>query len=157
MKLELWAIGKSSQHYLDEGINHYFKKIKHYIPFDYVEIPEPRASKSMDKTRSLQAQAELLLSKIAPEDYLVLLDEKGKTFNSVDFANYLNRFLISSYKRVIFLIGGAYGFHEKIYQQAREKISFSQMTLNHDMVRLFALEQIYRGCSILKNEPYHNN
>jgi len=157
MKLEVWAIGKSSQRYLEEGVRYYQNKLKHYIPFEYVVIPESKQGRTMDKNKSLQLQAELILSKISNEDYIVLLDEKGKSYTSLDFANYLNRFLISTYKRVVFVIGGAYGFHESIYNVAREKLSLSAMTLNHDMVRLFILEQIYRGCSILKNEPYHNN
>jgi len=157
MKLEVWAIGKSSHNYLEEGVNYYQQKIKHYLPFEFMVLPETKQIKSADKNKSLQLQADLILSRLSPDDYVVLLDEKGRSFTSVAFSAYLNRFLISSYKRVIFLIGGAYGFHEKIYGLAKEKLSLSTMTLNHDMVRLFILEQIYRGCSILKNEPYHNH
>lgn len=157
MKLEVWAIGKSSHLFVEDGVSFYKNKIKHYLPFEYLVLPEPKQAKSADKQRSLQLQAEMILSKLSGEDYLILLDERGKTFSSVDFAQYLNRFLVSSYKKVIFLIGGAYGFHEKIYALGKEKLSLSAMTLNHDMVRLFILEQIYRGCSILKNEPYHNH
>jgi 23S rRNA (pseudouridine1915-N3)-methyltransferase len=157
MKIEVWAIGKSSHSYIEAGVNYYNTKIKHYLPFEFVVLPEPKQAKSADKLKSLQLQADLILSRVSPDDYMVLLDEKGRTFTSVGFSTYLNRFLISSSKRVIFLIGGAYGFHEKVYALAKEKLSLSTMTLNHDMVRLFILEQIYRGCSILKNEPYHNN
>ena len=156
MKLEVWAIGKTSEAYLSSGIQAYQLKISHFIPFGYHELPESRLQKSAEKGKALKNQADLLISRLAPEDHVVLLDEKGKQMNSVQFASYLNGFLISSYKRVVFLTGGAYGFHDTVYKKYPEKLSLSNLTFPHDMVRLFLLEQIYRGCSILKNQPYHH-
>ena len=157
MKLEVWCIGKNSQKYLDEGINHYLLKIKHYIPFDYLELNESKTNRSSDKEKSLQLQAELILKKIQPEDVLILLDEHGEKYTSREFSRLLNKLMISSTKRVIFLIGGAFGFHHSLLKRSKDKISLSKMTFSHDMVRLFVLEQIYRGFTILKNEPYHND
>lgn len=157
MKLEVWCIGKNSQKYLDVGIEHYYKKLKHYFPFEYLEINESKAHRSSEKVKSLQLQSDLILKKLTPEDHLILLDEKGKTYASKEFALLINRLMISSYKRVIFLIGGAFGFHASIYLRAQGKISLSDLTFSHDMVRLFLLEQIYRAGTILKNEPYHND
>lgn len=156
MKLAVWAIGKTSEAYLSAGILAYRQKISHYIPFDYQELPESRQQKSAEKGKALKNQAELLISRLAPEDHVVLLDDKGKQMNSIQFAGYLNGFLISSYKRVVFLTGGAYGFHDSVYKKYPEKLSLSSLTFPHDLVRLILLEQIYRGCSILKNQPYHH-
>jgi 23S rRNA (pseudouridine1915-N3)-methyltransferase len=157
MKLEVWCVGECTQKYLVEGIEVYRNKLKHYFPFVYTEIKEPGSHRSQDKEKSLQFQANLILKKINPEDYLILLDEKGKKYSSRDFAQFLNKFLISGHKRIILLIGGAFGFHTSVVARAKEKISLSDMTFSHDMVRLFLLEQLYRAGTILKNEPYHND
>ena len=156
MKLEVWAIGKTSEAYLSEGIRAYQQKISHFIPFGYQELQESRQQRSADRSKTMKNQADLVHSRLTPEDHVVLLDEKGKQLNSVQFARYLNGFLISSHKRVVFLTGGAYGFHESVHNKYPEKLSLSSLTFPHDMVRLFLLEQIYSGCTILKNQPYHH-
>ena len=157
MKLEVWCIGEASQHYVTEGIAIYRNKLKHYFPFEYYEIKEPRSSRSSDRKKSLQVQADLILKKLHAEDHLILLDEKGKQFTSREFAVFINKQLISNHKRTVLLIGGAFGFHSTLITQAKEKISLSAMTFSHDMIRLFLLEQMYRAGTILKNEPYHND
>lgn len=157
MKFEIWAIGKCAHTYLQNGLDLYCKKLKHYIPIEYVEWPEPKAARTADKEKSLSLQADFIVSKLAAEDYLILMDEQGAVFTSRQFAAQINKWMIQSSKRIIFLIGGAFGFHPKIYALAKAKISLSHMTFSHDMVRLILLEQVYRACTILKNEPYHHD
>ncbi len=157
MKLEVWCIGKTSQQYIEAGLLIYKQKLKHYLQFELNELAESKTKRSADREKAMMLQAELVFKKLAPEDYLILLDEHGKKLNSRGFAQYLNKLMISSHKRVILLIGGAFGFHASLVQRSKDTISLSDMTFSHDMVRLFLLEQIYRGCTILKNEPYHND
>lgn len=157
MKFEIWAIGKCAHSYLQNGIELYCKKLKHYIPVEYVEWPESKAARTADKEKSLKLQADYILSKITSEDYLILLDEQGAPFTSKQFASQINKWMLQSSKRIIFLIGGAFGFHPSIYDRSKAKISLSNMTFSHDMVRLILLEQVYRACTILKNEPYHHD
>lgn len=156
MKTELWVIGKTSHDYLKEGIKIYTKRIDRYIPFNMVVIPDVKnASKLAVKELKIK-EGEVILKKLNKGDFLIILDDKGKIRSSVQFATYMEKQLNQSYKRLIFLIGGAYGFSDAVYQKADTKFSLSAMTFSHQMVRLIFVEQLYRAISILNNEPYHH-
>lgn len=155
MKVELWAIGKTSEKYLEAGIEIFEKRLKNYLPFSWTILPDVKL-KTTDGTKLKQEEGKMLLAKIAPDDYLVLLDERGQALSSVELSRWLERRLASSQRRLIFLIGGAFGFSPDVYARANEQLTLSKMTFSHQMVRLFFLEQLYRAMTILKNEPYHN-
>ncbi|TXB62696.1 23S rRNA (pseudouridine(1915)-N(3))-methyltransferase RlmH [Phaeodactylibacter luteus] len=156
MKVELWAIGKTSERYLEEGIGIFEKRLKHYLRFEQAILPDIRKGGKMSPTQLKAKEAEMVLQKLENTDFLVLLDERGKTYTSEAFAEFLNHKLQLSYRRIVFLIGGAFGFDDALYQRANTKWSLSALTFSHQMIRLFAIEQIYRGMTILNNEPYHN-
>ena len=156
MKIEVWTIGKCAHYYLNSGIEQYCSKLKHYTSFGYTEFTEPKSMRTADKSHSIKLQSDLMPSKLLPGDHLILLDDKGKEFTSIGFSVFLNKIMINSNKRAVFLIGGAFGFDESLYTRANEKISLSKLTFSHDMVRLILLEQLYRGFTILRNEPYHH-
>lgn len=156
MKVEFWVIGKTSFPYLDEGNEIYLKRIKHYVPFQMTTIPDIKNRKSLSEAQIKTKEGEIILSKVSSGDFLILMDERGKQRTSVQFADYLESTLQQSYKRIIFLIGGAYGFSDVVYQRSNTKMSLSNMTFSHQMVRLIFLEQFYRALSIMNNEPYHH-
>ena len=155
MKVELWAIGKTSEKYLETGVEIFEKRLKNYLPFTFTVLPDVKL-KTTDGAKLKQEEGKMLLSKLAPDDYLVLLDERGQEFTSVELSRWLERRLAASNRRLIFLIGGAFGFSPDVYARANEQLALSQLTFSHQMVRLFFLEQLYRAMTILKNEPYHN-
>ena len=156
MKIKLLAIGKTDDKHLESLILIYQNRLQHYIPFEMEIIPDLKNRKHLSKLEQKQKEGELILSKISNTDQLVLLDEKGKEFRSVEFANYLQKKMNSGIKQLVFVIGGPYGFSQDVYQKATGKLSFSKMTFSHQMIRLFVVEQIYRGFTILRNEPYHH-
>lgn len=156
MKIELWMVGKTSFPYLKEGIEIYQKRLKHYLPFAIEVIPDLKNTKNLNETQVKNKEAELILKKLAPQDFLILLDENGKQYDSIAFAKLIESKRSLSHKKIVFLIGGAYGFSDTVYQRSNAKISLSKMTFSHQMVRLFVVEQIYRAMTILKNEPYHH-
>jgi len=156
MQIQLLAIGKTDKKALQELIDIYQKRLSHYIKFTFTVVPDIKNTKKLDEAQQKVKEGELLLSKIKSSDTVILLDEKGQSFNSVGFANYLQKHMNSGIKTLIFVIGGPYGFSDDIYQRANGKISLSKMTFSHQMVRLFVTEQIYRGFTILRNEPYHH-
>ncbi len=156
MKIELWQIGKTSQDYIEEGVAVYNGRLKHYLPFALQTIPALKKTKNLSKDQIKQKEGEEILKKLKSDDYLILLDERGKELTSKDFATYMERLLLLSRHKAVFLIGGAYGFSPKIYERANAKIALSKMTFSHQMVRLFFIEQLYRAMTILKNEPYHH-
>ncbi len=156
MKIECSWIGKTQEPYLEEGIRIYEKRLKHYLPFELVLIPELRGGGKLPAEETKRLEGERLLARLKPEDYLILLDEKGQSFSSSRFATWLDQRMQTTYKRLVFQIGGAYGFSEAVYNRANAKLSLSDMTFSHQMVRLFFLEQLYRAMTILRNEPYHN-
>lgn len=151
------AIGKTSTDYLAEGISHYVRRIQHYVPFELKIIPDARLSKNVDAERQKQIEGESLLKEITSSDRVVLLDEKGTEMTSRDFSRYLDKKMVTLQGRLIFIIGGPYGFSKEMYSRADEKISLSKMTFSHEMVRLFFTEQIYRAMTILRGEPYHHD
>lgn len=156
MKISLIVIGKTDDAYLVEGINKYVSRLKHYINFQMHTIPELKNNKSLNEAQQKSKEAELVLKQLNRSDYLVLLDEKGKKFSSVQFAQYLNKQMVGSVQHLVFLIGGPYGFDQSIYERSNGSLSLSDMTFSHQMVRLFFVEQVYRAFTILHNEPYHH-
>lgn len=156
MKVECWVIGKTDEAYLRNGEEKYLARIKHYLPFQWVVLPAPRKSGKLPPELLRRAEGDSVLRALNAGDTLVILDERGKQYSSEHFALYLDKQLHGGGRRLIFLIGGAFGFSDEVYERANGKLSLSSMTFSHQMVRLFFLEQLYRGLSILRNEPYHN-
>ena len=156
MKTKLLSIGKTEENYLKEGIELYIKKIGHYFPFEYEELPALKQTKNLTVSEQKKREGEMLLKKIAASDTLILLDESGKQYSSVEFSDFLQQKMLQNHKQIVFVIGGAYGFSQEVYQRKNHALSLSSMTFSHQMVRLIFLEQLYRSASILKNEPYHH-
>lgn len=150
-------IGKTSFPYLTEGMQIYEKRLQHYLPFQTQVFPDVKNAKSLKPKQIKHMEGVSVLKKLKKEDWFILLDEKGKHFSSREFAAFIEQKRQLSQKRMVFLIGGAYGFSPEIYERANGKISLSKMTFSHQMIRLFAVEQIYRAMTILKGEPYHND
>jgi len=157
MKITLLTIGKTQEKYLREGIDIYLNRLKHYITFRVLEIPELKNTKSLSQEQQKDREAELILKHIQSTDYLVLLDENGKEFTSRGFSVYLNKKMISGLQHLVFIVGGPYGFSAEIYERSNESLSLSKMTLSHQMIRIFFAEQLYRALTILKGEPYHHD
>ena len=156
MKITLLTIGKTEDNYLIEGIDIYVKRLKHYIPFRIIEIPELKNTKNLSKEQQKSREAELIFKNIQSTDYVILLDENGMEFSSKDFSVYLNKKMVGGQQHLVFIIGGPYGFSDEVYSRGNHNMSLSQMTFSHQMVRLFFIEQLYRGFTILRNEPYHH-
>lgn len=156
MKLQFVVLGKTLDKHLDALIQEYAGRVKHYLPFEMEVIPELKNTKSLSFEQQKQREAELLQKTFREGDYVVLLDENGREFTSVEFANYLQQKQSVAARRLVFVVGGPYGFAPEIYALAKEKISLSRMTFSHQMVRLFFVEQLYRGLTILRGEPYHH-
>jgi len=156
MQIKLLAIGKTDNSQLQSLIDDYTKRLSYYIKFEFEIIPDLKKVKHLSKTQQKQKEGELILSKLNVSDVLILLDENGKQMDSVGFSNYLQKHMNSGIKQLVFIIGGPYGFSEEVYQKAQGKLSLSKMTFSHQMVRLFFIEQLYRGFTILRNEPYHH-
>jgi len=156
MKIKLLTIGKTDNAALAQLIKTYEARLKHYIQFSIVIIPDLKNTKNFSEEIQKEKEGDLILSKISTTDRMVLLDENGTSFDSIEFSKFLQKQMNSGIKQLVFVIGGPYGFSEKIYKKSQGKISLSKMTFSHQMVRLFAIEQIYRGFTILKNEPYHH-
>jgi 23S rRNA (pseudouridine1915-N3)-methyltransferase len=157
MNIKLIAIGKTDNKNLQALIDEYTKRLGFYIKFDLDVIPDIKNVKNLSESEQKVKEGQLILSKLTPTDQLILLDENGKEFNSVGFSDFLQKKMNSGIKTLVFVIGGPYGFSEEVYQKAQGKVALSQMTFSHQMVRLFVIEQIYRGFTILNNEPYHHN
>ena len=156
MKILLLVIGKTDEDYLITGIKKYVGRIGHYASFEMKEIPDIRNRKSLSEDQQKKAESFLLLSQLQPGDQVVLLDEKGKTYSSVGFSAQLEKLMASGAKRLVFVIGGPYGFAQEIYDKANDLLSLSPMTFSHQMVRLVFVEQLYRAFTILKGERYHH-
>lgn len=157
MKITFLVIGKTDEVYLREGIEKYLKRLKHYISFQYLEIPDLKNTKHLNEAEQKSKEAELILKLLKPNDELVLLDEKGDQFSSEEFSVYLHKKMLASVQNLVIVVGGPYGFDPSVYQKAKKSISLSRMTFSHQMVRLFFLEQVYRAFTILKGEPYHHS
>lgn len=156
MNIKLIAIGKTDNKNLQSLIDEYQKRLSFYIKFDLEIIPDIKNVKNLSESQQKEKEGELILAKITPTDQLILLDENGQPFSSMSFSTELQKKMNSGVKTLVFVIGGPYGFSGTIYAKAQGKISLSLMTFSHQMVRLFFIEQLYRGFTILKNEPYHH-
>ena len=156
MKIVFLSLGKTNEKYLIEGISLYQNRLKHYTSLEMIEIPNIKKSKNLTKVELMKKEGDLILKNIQNSDHLVLLDEKGKEYNSIKFSEKIQNWMFSGKKRIVFVVGGSYGFSNDLYHRGNEKISLSKMTFSHQMVRLFFLEQLYRGYSILNNQPYHH-
>jgi len=156
MQIKLLALGKTDNKAIQDLIEDYSSRLGHYIRFEMEVIPDLKQSKSLSEALQKEKEGELILKKLSSSDELILLDERGKTYSSLEFSDYLQKKMNSGLKQLVFLIGGPYGFSEAVYARANGKISLSKMTFSHQMVRLFFIEQLYRGFTILRNEPYHH-
>jgi|SRR5690554_3171417 len=156
MNIKLLAIGKTDDKNLQTLIEQYQKRLSFYVKFDLEIVPDIKNVKNLSEKEQKEKEGELILAKISPTDQLILFDENGKAFSSVGFSEYLQKKMNSGVKTLVFVIGGPYGFSDLVHQKATEKVSLSQMTFSHQMIRLFVVEQIYRAFTILRNEPYHH-
>jgi 23S rRNA (pseudouridine1915-N3)-methyltransferase len=156
MNIKLLAIGKTDNKALQVLIDEYLKRLSFYVKFDLEVIPDIKNVKNLSEAQQKEKEGELILGKLTPTDQLILLDEGGKRFSSVGFSDELQKKMNSGIKTLVFVIGGPYGFSPQVYAKAQGKISLSDMTFSHQMVRLFFIEQVYRAFTILRNEPYHH-
>ena len=157
MKITLLVVGKTATSYLRQGIDDYTARITHYAPFGIDYVADIKNSRKLSPEQQKVAEGKLILSAIDRSDYVVLLDERGKEFTSTQFAEQIKRRMLSGVKRLVFVVGGPYGFSPEVYERANEKMSLSQMTLPHELVRLMFVEQLYRAFTILNHEPYHHD
>lgn len=156
MDITLLTVGKTDVKWVKEGLDLYASRLRHYVPFSVVEIPELKKVSALTHAQIKEKEGELILKQLTPSDTLILLDEHGREFRSLEFAEYIEKQLAGGGKNLVFTIGGAYGFSEAVYQRAQGKISLSRMTFSHQMVRTIFAEQLYRAFTILKGEPYHH-
>ena len=156
MKITLLTVGKTDKDWVRQGLDIYVSRLKHYIPFSIVEIPELKNVSAMTKEQIKTREGELILKNIRPTDDVILLDERGKEFSSMELAKIIQDKITYVGKDIVYVIGGAYGFSEQVYQRADSKLSLSRMTFSHQMVRAIFAEQIYRAFTIMKGEPYHH-
>jgi len=156
MKIVVLNTGRTTGAYLREGLAFYENRIRHYIPFEMIYLPEPRQLKTPAENLQKEAEGRILLRSLDRFDFPVLLDERGTRFNSTGFANYLQQAMNRGTRSMAFIIGGPYGFSEEIYKAVPNRISLSEMTFPHQLIRLILLEQLYRGLTIIRGEPYHH-
>lgn len=157
MKITLLVIGKTNTASIAAGINDYAARVNRYIPFDIQTLPDARASRAMTEAKQKEAEGRLIIGALKPGDRLVLLDERGAELTSRQFSEMLERRAQTVGKRLVFAVGGPYGFSEEVYARADEKLSLSKMTFPHELVRLFFVEQLYRAQTISRGEPYHHD
>lgn len=156
MKVKFICIGKTGKSFLEEGENEYLKRLKHYVPVERIEIPDLKNAKKLTFDQIKELEGKEILSKVQAGDHLILLDERGDFYSSVQFSNFLQQKFNSGGKAIAFVVGGAYGFSDEVYSCASGKISLSKMTFSHQMVRMIFFEQLYRAMTILRGEPYHH-
>ena len=156
MNLSLLTVGKTDIQWVKDGLDVYVSRLRHYVPFSVTEIPELKKVSALTEAQIKEKEGELILKQVGPADILVLLDERGTQYRSVEFARWMEKQLGQSARNLIFVIGGAYGFSPAVYERANGKISLSPMTFSHQMVRTIFAEQLYRAFTILKGEPYHH-
>ena len=156
MNIKLLVVGKTDEKYLQEGIDVYVKRLKHYVNFELTVIPALKDQKGASPEDIKSREAVLILKQLEKSDRIVLLDEHGTEHTSVGFSQYIQKQMNAGVRNLTFVIGGAFGFAPEVYAAANDKVSLSKLTFNHQMVRLFFVEQLYRAFTILRNEPYHN-
>lgn len=157
MRIQVMFVGKTTGKLFQEAISNYQQRLTHYVPFAIEEVPDLKNTKNLTEEQQKEKEADIVLDRLQPGDVLVLLDEKGKEFTSREFSTFLENKMQAVSKRLVLLIGGPYGFSQRIYDAAQGKISLSKMTFSHQMVRLFLVEQIYRAFTIMRGEPYHHD
>lgn len=156
MKIKFVCIGKTGKKFLMDGEEEYLNRLKHYVHVERIEIPDLKNAKKLTKDQIKEAEGKEILSKISGGDQLILLDERGKVFSSVEFSEFIQQKFNAGGKALVFVVGGAYGFSDEVYETAIGKISLSKMTFSHQMVRMIFFEQLYRAMTILRGEPYHH-
>lgn len=156
MKITLIAVGKTDDFRIADLTQVYIDRLQHYVNFELYIIPDLKKTKNLSEDQQKNEEGKLILNQLEKSDFVTLLDEKGKKYNSLQFAELINKRSVSGLKRLVFIIGGPYGFSPDVYYRANSKLSLSDMTFSHQMVRLFAVEQVYRAFTILRNEPYHH-
>ncbi|MGN1221094.1 MAG: 23S rRNA (pseudouridine(1915)-N(3))-methyltransferase RlmH [Candidatus Cryptobacteroides sp.] len=156
MKITLLTVGKTDRDWVRQGLDIYLSRLKHYIPFSLTEIPELKNVSAFTRDQIKIKEGSLILKNIRPNDEVILLDERGKMFTSIEFASLIKDRLDYASRDIVFVIGGAYGFSDEVYSRANSKISLSKMTFSHQMVRTIFAEQLYRAFTIIKGEPYHH-
>ena len=157
MNIEILAIGKTKTRHVQEGLADYFSRLKRYVPVTLTELPDVKNAGRLPEQQQKEEEGKAFLQKITSSDYVIVLDERGRQLTSRKFSEKLQQVMASGRKRLLFLIGGPYGFSDDVYRRADEKLSLSEMTFNHEMVRLFFVEQIYRAMTIIRGEPYHHD
>ncbi len=156
MQIKMLCIGKTGKKFLEEGEQEYLKRLRHYLNFEMLVFPDVKQTKNLTEHLIKEKEGELLLNQFSSSDLVFLLDERGKTFSSLKFADFFQDIFNKGVKTVYFVIGGPYGFSDAVYKRANGMISLSTMTFSHQMIRLFFIEQVYRAMTIMKNEPYHH-
>lgn len=156
MLIELWCVGKTSFSFVESGMGEFEKRLKHYCHFKTVIIDGIKSGRNETPELISEREGDVILRKLDEKDHLILLDEKGEELDSVKFAVFIENKMVLSYKKLVFVIGGAFGFSDKIYLRANEKLSLSKMTYSHQLIRLIFAEQLYRAFTIIRNEKYHN-
>ncbi len=156
MKVTLAVVGKTASGYLKQGIEEYTRRLAHYVSFEIQYIGDAKNTKKQTESQQKQNEGKSILATIDKRDFVVLLDEHGKQHTSVEFSTYVQKRMLSGVQRVVFVVGGPYGFCPEVYERADDKISFSKMTFSHEMIRLLFTEQLYRAFTILNHEPYHH-
>ena len=156
MKVVLLSLGKTDEDFYAQAMEIFRKRLSHYLPFDMEFVPDVKNTKNLSEKEQKNLEGEALLHRIQQGDYVVLLDDKGNQYSSVEFSRFIEKKLYSVPKRLVFVVGGPYGFPDEVYRRANEKLSLSRMTFTHQMVRLVFVEQLYRAMTILNGEPYHH-
>lgn len=156
MKITFLTVGKTDIKWVADGLDTYASRLKHYIPFSVVEIPELKGVSALSREQIKEREGELILRSVKPSDYVTLLDERGQEYRSIEFARMLEEKMSRTGKDLVFVVGGAYGFSEAVYARADHKISLSRMTFSHQLVRTVFAEQLYRAFTIMRGEPYHH-
>lgn len=157
MKIILMAIGKTRSRLLADGVEEYSGRINRYLPFETFFLPDVRTTRTMTEPMQKELEGQMMLERLQPSDYVMLLDERGTEMTSREFAGFVDKRMSSGLKRLVFVIGGPYGFSPAMYERADARLSLSRMTFSHEMVRLFFTEQVYRAMTILRGEPYHHD
>lgn len=157
MDILLITVGKTTTGYIQTGIDEYCKRLKRYVPFSIKSLPDIKNSRKLTEIQQKIEEGKLILGELSVSDYVVLLDERGDMLTSRGFSDFLQKGMLGGKKRMVFVVGGPYGFSQEVYDRANSKLSFSKMTFSHEMIRLFFTEQVYRAMTILRGEPYHHD
>lgn len=157
MDIILLTVGKTTTNYINTGIEEYIKRLRRYISFSFKSIPDIKNTRKLSESQQKTEEGKLILSELSAFDQVILLDERGEMFTSRGFSEFIQKGMLGGKKRMVFIVGGPYGFSQEVYSRADTKLSFSKMTFSHEMIRLFFTEQLYRAMTILKGEPYHHD